>query len=200
MGETVPEIRRIITVVEEILIEAGKKIERPVRKAAAIAVIKNPFAGRYVEDLSLLYDYGEILGKILAERALKALGGRPEDAESYGKGAIVGVDGEIEHAHAILHPKLGKPFREALGGVDYCKAIIPSAAKVGGPGTPLDIPLHYKRAAFVRSHYDAMEVRVPDAPKPDEIVVALAISQGGRPLARIGGLRKEEVIGLDGLR
>lgn len=200
MDKIEPEIRKIVTIVEETLIEAGRKLEKPARKAAAIAVIKNPFAGRYVEDLSPLYDFGETLGRILAEKALSVLRAKPEDAESYGKGAIVGTDGELEHAHAILHPKLGTPFREILGGVDYCRAIIPSAAKVGGPGTSLDIPLHYKRAAFVRSHYDAIEVRVPDSPKHDEILVGLAISDGGRPLARIGGLRKEDVKGLDGLR
>jgi hypothetical protein len=200
MGEIEPEIRKLVTTIEEVRIEMGKKLKRPVRKAAAIAVIRNPFAGRYVEDLSPLYDFGEKLGRMLAEKALKALGAKPEDIDSYGKGTIVGTSGELEHGHAILHPKLGRPFRQVLGGADYCKAIIPSATKMGGPGTPLDVPLHYKRAAFVRSHYDAMEVRVADAPKNDEILVALAITDGGRPLARIGGLQKEEVKGLDGLR
>lgn len=199
MGEIELKIRKLVTIIEEIHMEMGKKLEKPIRKAAAIAVIENPFAGKYVEDLSILYDFGEKLGRMLAEKALNVLGAKPEDIDSYGKGAIVGTAGELEHGHAILHPKLGRPFREVLGGVDHCKAIIPSAAKVGGPGTPLDVPLHYKRAAFVRSHYDAIEVRVTDAPKNDEILVALAISDGGRPLARIGGLRKEEVKGLDGL-
>jgi len=198
------EIRKIMVLTEETLREAGVRLEKPVRKAAALAVFKNPYAGRYVENLSLLYDYGEKLGDLLTRRALEALGITLEEAgdrvDSYGKGAIVGEAGELEHAHAILHPKLGKPLRELLGGVDYCKAIIPSAAKVGGPGTPLDIPLHYKRAAFVRSHYDALEVRIPDAPRADEILVAVALTEGGRPLPRIGGLRKEEVKGLDGLR
>ncbi|RLI30112.1 MAG: amino acid synthesis family protein [Candidatus Hecatellales archaeon] len=198
------EIRKLVVTVEETRMEAGKKLEKPVRKAAAIAVIKNPFAGRYVEDLSILYDYGEKLADILTRKALEALNITPEEAkekiDNYGKGAIIGMDGELEHGHAILHPKLGKPLRELLGGVDYCKAIIPSAAKMGGPGTALDVPLHYKRAAFVRSHYDAMEVRVPDAPKPDEILVAIVLTDSGRPLPRIGGLKKEEVKGLDGLR
>lgn len=194
------EIRKIITVVEETYIEANQRLPNVCKKAAAIAVIKNPYAGKFVEDLSILYDFGEELGKILTQKALEALKVQGIDVDNYGKGAIVGTAGEIEHAHAILHPKFGTPVRELLGGVDYCKAIIPSAAKVGGPGTPLDVPLHYKRAAFVRSHYDAMEIRVPDAPKDDEIVVAVALSTSGRPLARIGGLRKEEVKGLDGLR
>jgi len=120
--------------------------------------------------------------------------------ENYGKAAVVGLDGELEHGHAILHPKFGKGFREECGGQDVCKAIIPSAAKLGTAGTSIDVPLHYKRAAFVRSHYDSIEVRVSDAPLSDEIVVVAALSDGGRPLPRIGGLRKEEVKGEDGLR
>ncbi len=121
----------------------------------------------------------------------------PDRAESYGKGAIVGAQGELEHAAAILHPKLGTPFREALGGG---KAIIPSSKKMGGPGTELDVPIHYKDAAFVRSHFDAMPIRVQDAPRGDEIVVALVVTDSGRPLARVGGLKKEEAKKEDGLR
>jgi len=198
------DIRKIVVLLEETLSEAGVKLEKPMRKAAALAAVKNPFAGKYVEDLSLLYDYGEMLGDLLDRKALEALNISVEEAkdrvDSYGKGAIVGEAGELEHGHAILHPKLGKPLRSLLGGADYCKAIIPSAAKVGGPGTPLDVPLHFKRAAFVRSHYDALEVRIPDAPRADEILVTVALTDSGRPLPRIGGLKKEEVKGLDGLR
>lgn len=204
MSEAEMNIRKIVVLVEETHGEAGVKLERPVRKAAALAILKNPFAGKFVEDLSLLYGFGEKLGDLLTRKALEALNISVEEAkdrvDSYGKGAIVGEAGELEHGHAILHPKLGKPLRELLGGVDYCKAIIPSAAKMGGPGTPLDVPLHFKRAAFVRSHYDALEVRVPDAPKADEILVAIALTDSGRPLPRIGGLKKEEVQGLNGLR
>jgi len=191
------EIRKIITVVEETHRESGKEVSPPTRKAAAVAVIKNPFAGQYAEDLSLLMDYGERLGGMLGERAVAALGIPKERVESYGKAAIVGLGGELEHAAAILHPKLGKPLREAVGGG---KAIIPSAKKMGGAGTPIDVPLHFKNAAFVRSHFDAMEIRVPDAPRDDEIVVAIAVTDSGRPLARVGGLKKEEVKGEDGLR
>jgi len=191
------EIRKIITVVEETHRESGKEVSPPTRKAAAVAVIKNPFAGQYAEDLSLLMDYGERLGGMLGEKAVAALGIPKERVESYGKAAIVGLGGELEHAAAILHPKLGKPLREAVGGG---KAIIPSAKKMGGAGTPIDVPLHYKDAAFVRSHFDAMEIRVPDAPRDDEIVVAIAVTDSGRPLARVGGLKKEEVKGEDGLR
>ncbi|RLA80304.1 MAG: amino acid synthesis family protein [Deltaproteobacteria bacterium] len=191
------EIRKIVVVVEETHREAGREISPPTRKAAAIAVIKNPFAGRYEEDLSLLMDYGEKLGGMLGERAVAALGVPKERVDSYGKAAIVGLGGELEHAAAILHPKLGKPLRDAVGGG---KAIIPSAKKMGGAGTPIDVPLHFKNAAFVRSHFDAMEVRVHDAPRDDEILVAIAVTDSGRPLARVGGLKKEEVKGEDGLR
>lgn len=191
------QIRKLVTVVEETWQEAGRELEKPTRKAAAIAVIKNPFAGRYVEDLTELMDIGEKLGELLGSKAVAALGVDKSQIESYGKAAIVGEAGELEHAGAILHPKLGKPLREAVGGG---KAIIPSAKKMGGIGTPIDVPLHYKDAAFVRTHYDAMEVRVSDAPRADEILVAIVVTDSGRPLARIGGLKKEEVKGEDGLR
>ncbi|MGC8658684.1 MAG: amino acid synthesis family protein [Desulfomonilaceae bacterium] len=191
------QVRKIVTIVEETQTEMGKKLEPPTKKAAAIAVIKNPFAGKFQEDLSELVEVGEKLGDILAKRALDALDITCEKAESYGKGAIVGVQGELEHAAAILHPKLGTPFREALGGG---KAIIPSAKKMGCPGTELDVPIHYKDAAFVRSHFDAMAIRVQDAPRGDEIVVALVVTDSGRPLARVGGLKKQDAKKEDGLR
>ncbi|MGO8820996.1 MAG: amino acid synthesis family protein [Desulfomonilaceae bacterium] len=191
------EIRKICTMVEETHTEMGKNVTPPSKRAAAIAVIKNPFAGRYQENLSELIETGEKLGELLGKKALEALGINSDKAESYGKGAIVGSQGELEHAAAILHPKLGTPFREALGGG---KAIIPSAKKIGGPGTELDVPIHYKDAAFVRSHFDAMPIRVQDAPRGDEIVVALVVTDSGRPLARVGGLKKEEAKKEDGLR
>jgi len=191
------EVRKYVTIIEETLMEGGKGVEFPTRKAAAIAVIKNPFAGRYVEKLDSLIDIGEALGGILGKKAVEALKITPEKAESYGKAAIVGVDGELEHAAAILHPKLGTPLRDAVGGG---KAIIPSAKKMGGPGTEIDVPLHYKDAAFVRSHFDAMSVRVQDAPRSDEIVVAIVVTDSGRPHPRIGGLKKEEAKKEDGLR
>ena len=187
-------IRKLVTVVEEILEDGGKAAARPVRKAAAVAVIENPFAGRFVEDLQALVKTGEELGDLLGRRAVAALGAA---VHSYGKAAVVGVDGEFEHAAAILHPTLGTPFRAAVGGG---KAIIPSAKKLGGPGTPIDVPLHFKDAAFVRTHFDAMEVRVPDAPKANEILVALVVTDGGRPHARVGGLTVGEAKKEDGLR
>lgn len=191
------EVRKYVTIVEETMMEGGRKVDPPTRKAAAIAVIKNPFAGKYVEDLNPLIDIGEELGGILGKRAVEALKIPPKNAESYGKAAIVGVDGEIEHAAAILHPKLGGPLRETVGGG---KAIIPSTKKRGGPGTEIDVPLHYKDAAFVRSHFDAMTVKVPDAPRSDEILVAIVVTDSGRPHPRIGGLKKEEAKKEDGLR
>ena len=194
------EVRKVAVYVEETYSDMGKDLPKPVKRAAAAAVVKNPYAGGYHEDLSLLIDLGEFLGGFLARKAREAAGFSREDVENYGKAAVVGLDGELEHGHAILHPKFGKGFREECGGQDVCKAIIPSAAKLGTAGTSIDVPLHYKRAAFVRSHYDSIEVRVSDAPLSDEIVVVAALSDGGRPLPRIGGLRKEEVKGEDGLR
>ena len=191
------EIRKVVVVVEEVRADGQKSLEKPIKKCSASAVIKNPFAGRYVEDLSELTDVGEYLGGFLAQKAVEAMGIAPAEAESYGKGAIIGVAGELEHGAAILHPKLGKPMRDAVNGG---KAIIPSAKKLGGPGTPLDVPVHFKDAAFVRSHYDAMEVRMHDAPKADEIVVSVVVTSGGRPHPRIGGLQKHEIKGEDGQR
>ncbi len=190
-------IRKLITVVEETIREGGQDVEPPTRKAAAVAVIANPAAGRYVPALDDLIAAGEELGRLLGERAVRALGIAPDQAQSYGKAAIVGEDGELEHAAAILHPKLGAPLREAVGGG---AALVPSAKKRGGPGTPIDVPLGHKDAAYVRSHFDAMEIRVTDAPRRDEIVVAVVVTDSGRPLARIGGLRADQIEGKDGLR
>jgi len=190
------EVRKYVTIVEEILEEGGRSMDPPGKRAAAIAVIKNPFAGKYVDDLTPLIDIGDKLGGILGKMAVTALGIAPAKAESYGKAAIVGEAGEREHAAAILHPKLGTPLRNAVGGG---KAIIPSAKKIGGMGTEIDVPIHYKDAAFVRSHFDAMTVRVDDAPRANEIVVAIVVTDCGRPHPRIGGLKKEEAKKEDGL-
>ena len=191
------KIRKIVTLVEETCREMDREISPPTRRAAAVAVIENPFAGRYVEDLSVLFDIGEELGELLTRRAVAALGIDGADAESYGKAAAVGENGELEHAAAILHPKLGAPVRKALG---KGAALIPSSKKRGGPGVALDIPLGHKDAAFVRSHFDGMEVRIADAPRANEIMVAVAITDSGRPLPRVGGLKKEDIKGTDGLR
>ncbi len=190
-------IRKIVTVVEEVRTEMGQRIDPPTRRAAAIAVIANPFAGRYVEDLEELMVIGEELGGILGEACVKALGIKPEEAQSYGKAALVGENGELEHAAAILHPRLGKPLRAA---VEKGAALVPSNKKRGPMGHPLDVPLGHKDAAYVRSHFDGMEVCVNDAPRADEILVAVAVTDSGRPLPRVGGLTHDEAEGKDGLR
>jgi Amino acid synthesis len=190
-------IRKIVTFLEETRSEMGKPVNPPTRRAAAAAVIENPCAGKYVEDLSELMEIGEELGSLLTERAVAALGISGPSAESYGKAAAVGENGELEHAAAILHPKLGTPVRKVLG---KGAALIPSSKKRGGPGVSLDIPLGHKDAAFVRSHFDGMEIRVNDAPRANEILVAIAVTDSGRPLPRVGGLTKDQIKGEDGLR
>lgn len=191
------KIRKIAVFLEETLSEMGRAVEPPTRRAAAAAVIENPYAGRYIEDLSELMDIGEELGELLAQKALAALGIPANTAESYGKAAAVGENGELEHAAAILHPKLGTPVRRVLG---KGAALIPSSKKRGACGVSLDIPLGHKDAAFVRSHFDGMEVRINDAPRANEILVAIAVTDSGRPLPRVGGLTKSQIKGEDGLR
>lgn len=191
------KIRKIVTFLEETRSEMGKPVNPPTRRAAAGAVIENPCAGKYVEDLTELMEIGEELGSLLTERAVAALGIPGPSAESYGKAAAVGENGELEHAAAILHPKLGTPVRKVLG---KGAALIPSSKKLGGPGVSLDIPLGHKDAAFVRSHFDGMEIRVNDAPRANEILVAIAVTDSGRPLPRVGGLTKDQIKGQDGLR
>jgi len=191
------KIRKIMTVVEETRIEMGRTIDPPTRRAAAVAVIENPFAGTYVEDLAPLMDIGAELGGLLGEKCVAALGIQPAEAESYGKAALVGENGELEHAAAILHPKLGAPLRKA---VEKGAALVPSSKKRGGPGAPLDIPLGHKDAAYVRSHFDGMEVRINDAPRANEIMVAVSVTDSGRPLPRVGGLEAADAKGKDGLR
>jgi amino acid synthesis protein len=190
-------IRKILTAVDEVHIEMGKTVSPPTRRAVAAAVIENPFAGKFEEDLSDLMTIGEELGDLLTRKCVGALGIEGGRAESFGKAAIVGENGELEHAAAILHPKLGTPVRKVL---TKGPALIPSAKKMGGPGTAIDVPLGHKDAAFVRSHFDAIEIRVADAPRANEIVVAIAVTDSGRPLARVGGLHKHEIKGEDGLR
>jgi hypothetical protein len=190
-------LRKLVVITDELHREMREVVDPPVRRAVAAAVIANPFAGRYVADLAPLMEVGAELGDLLTRRCLAALGIEGAAAEGFGKAAIVGEAGELEHAAAILHPKMGAPVRAALG---RGPALIPSAKKQGGLGTAIDVPLGHKDAAYVRSHFDAMEVRVPDAPRAGEIVVAIAITAAGRPLPRIGGLQAHEVVGQDGLR
>ena len=191
------DIRKIVVQVDELRREQGQAIDPPTRRAVAIAVIANPYAGRYSESLDELIAIGEELGALLGKKAVDALGITPGQAQSYGKAAIVGEGGELEHAAAILHPKLGAPLRVA---VEKGAALVPSAKKMGTLGTAIDVPLGHKDAAFVRSHFDAIEARVYDAPRAGEIVVAVAVTDSGRPLPRIGGLQAHEIKGEDGLR
>ena len=190
-------IRKIVVFCDETLTEQGRPVLPPVRRAVAAAVIENPYAGIYQEDLSLLIDIGEELGELLARKAVEALGIAGDKAESYGKAAAVGEDGELEHAAALLHPKMGTPVRRVLG---KGAALIPSSKKRGGPGLVLDVPLGHKDAAYVRSHFDGIEIRISDAPRAREILVAVAVTDGGRPLPRVGGLTKHAIKGEDGLR
>ncbi len=191
------KIRKIVTTVEETHLEMGKAINPPTRRAASTAVIENPFAGQYQEDLDALITIGEQLGALLGEKCVEALGIEPKDTESYGKAAMVGENGELEHAAAILHPKLGKPLRAA---VEKGAALVPSSKKMGSMGQPLDVPLGHKDAAYVRSHFDGMEVRINDAPRANEIMVSIVVTDSGRPLPRVGGLESAEAKGEDGLR
>ena len=191
------KLRKLIVQVDETRIEMGQTIDPPVRRAVAIAVIENPYAGRFEPKLDALIDAGEELGALLGKKCVEALGIAPGEAQSYGKAAIVGEAGELEHAAAILHPKLGAPLRVA---VEKGAALVPSAKKMGTLGTAIDVPLGHKDAAFVRSHFDAIEARVSDAPRANEIVVVVAVTASGRPLPRIGGLQVSEIKGEDGLR
>lgn len=191
------QIRKIVVQVDETRIEMGKPVDPPTRRALAMAVIANPYAGSYADKLDELIAIGEELGGLLGDKCVQALGIEPGQAQSYGKAAIVGEAGELEHAAAILHPKLGAPLRKA---VEKGAALVPSAKKQGGLGTAVDVPLGHKDAAFVRSHFDAMEARIGDAPRANEIVVAVVVTDSGRPLPRIGGLQVSEIKGEDGLR
>ena len=177
------EIRKLVPIVETTGLEQGEAVDPPTRQAAAVAVIHNPYAGRFSKDLAELEEAGAELGGLLVRRAVEALGVAAEDTHSYGKAAIVGEAGEKEHAAAVLHPRLGKPVREVVGPAS---AIMPSAKKIGRPGTVIDCPLHFKDDAWKFSHFDAMEVSVADAPRSDEIVVIVAVTDSGRPLHRVG--------------
>ena len=191
------KIRKIVVNIEETHQEIGRKIVPATRKAVAVAVIENPFANSYQEDLSPLMDIGEELGALLGRKCVEALGITPEQAESYGKSAMVGENGELEHAAAVLHPKMGAPLRKE---VEKGAALVPSSKKMGSPGQVLDVPLGHKDAAYVRSHFDGIEVRLNDAPRANEIMVAIAVTDSGRPLPRVGGLTHTDATGKDGLR
>jgi len=173
-------IRKIALLREQAFSEMGRTGARPVVRAVAMVAIANPFAGRFAEDLAALIDAGAELAERVAPDLLRMLDG---PAVSYGKGAVVGTGGELEHGHALLHPRMGRPLRAAIGGG---AALIPSAVKIGAPGAALDLPLGHKDDAWSRGHFDAITVSLGDAPRPDEILVVMALADGGRLLHRIG--------------
>ena len=189
-------IRKVVVTIEEILHDGGPPAQVPRRRAAALAVVKNPFAGRYVEDLQSAMEDLKPLGLMLSDRLIAALGGDAKAIDGYGKGAIVGSAGELEHG-ALWHVPGGYAMRERLG---EAKAIVPSAKKLGAFGARLDVPIGHVNAAYVRSHFDAMEVGMPDGPRPDEIVFALVMTCGPRVHDRMGGLKASDIKAWDGLR
>ncbi|MCM2476014.1 amino acid synthesis family protein [Rhizobium sp. CG5] len=191
-----PKIRKFLTITEDIYHEGGKPVETPLKRGAILAVIENPFAGSYHEEIAGFMKDLEPLGLMMANRLIEALGGDKTDIQGYGKGAIVGQAGELEHG-ALWHVPGGYAMREALGDA---KAIVPSTKKVGVPGTRLDVPVTHINASYVRSHFDAMEVGIPDAPRANEIILALVMTTGARVHARVGGLKADDIKGEDGLR
>jgi hypothetical protein len=190
------KVRKFLVSVEEIHHEGGPVAEVPPRRGAVLAVIENPYAGAWHENILPFMEDLKPLGLAMAQKLLAALGGDPKSIEGYGKGAIVGEAGELEHA-ALWHAPGGYSMREVLGGA---KAIVPSTKKVGGPGTRLDVPVTHTDASYVRSHFDAIEVGITDAPRANEMVVALVMTTGPRVHARAGGLAATEIKGEDGLR
>jgi len=190
------KVRKYVATVEETLHDFGPVLARPVTKAVVGGVIANPYAGRHVADIQPMMKALEPLAVDLTERVMKMLGAQGSELEAYGKGAIVGLNGELEHA-ALWHQPSGFGIRHAMGGA---KSIVPSTVKVATAGARIDIPLHHVTAAYVRSHFDAIEFCVPDGPRPDEIVFIVAAAIGGRPHARVGGLTPAEIKLGDGQR
>jgi hypothetical protein len=190
------EVRKFLTVIEEIWHEGGPVAATPLKVGAIAAVLKNPYAGKYVPDILPMMDALKPFGLEMSKRLIAALGGEPKRIEGFGKGAIVGEAGELEHG-ALWHVPGGYAMRELLGNA---KAIVPSTKKVGGPGARLDIPVTHINASYVRGHFNAMEVGVPDAPRASEMVLFLVMTTGARVHDRVGGLKASEIKGEDGLR
>lgn len=190
------KVRKVLTAVEDTYHEGGPVADRPLRQGSVVAVIHNPFAGRYVEDILPMMDALKPLGLEMAQTLVRAMDVASGAIEGYGKGAIVGADGELEHG-ALWHAPGGYAMRELLGNA---KAIVPSAKKVGGPGTRIDIPVTHINASYVRSHFTSIEVGVTDAPRADELAFILVMTTGPRIHARVGGLKASEIKGEDGLR
>lgn len=188
------EIKRILSFVDEVRSEAGRRAAPPLRKSAVVAIVQNPFAGRYVEDLSSLVAASEAIGREISGIAVALLS--PDRPVSYGKAALIGLAGEQEHGNAMLTTVFGNVMREAIGGG---KAWISSMTKRAAPGSSIDVPLAHKDALYVRSHYDGMTIMLPDAPQPDEIAIIAVYATRGRPNHRVGGLSAGDIKGEDGL-
>jgi hypothetical protein len=195
MSELV-KIRKFVATVEETVHDGGPRLDRPVTKACVGGVIANPYSGRHVADIQPMMKELEPLAVELTQRVMKLLGAKGSELEAYGKGVIVGIAGELEHA-ALWHQPSGFGIRHAMGGA---KSIVPSTVKVAAAGARIDIPLHHVTASYVRSHFDSIEFSVPDGPRPDEIVFIVAASIGGRPHARVGGLTVDGIKLGDGQR
>jgi hypothetical protein len=190
------DIRRLLCFTDHKEVEAGHRHDQPLRRVAAVAIVANPYAGRYVEDLSEAIAASVDVGAVLAKLAVEAMGSYK--VESYGKGGVVGLGGELEHANAMLTTTFATPLREAVGGAE---AWIPSFTKLAAPGCLIDVPLAHKDALYVRSHYDGVSVTLPpDAPAADEVALIVCLANRGRLNARVGGLNARDVGGKDGLR
>jgi Amino acid synthesis len=189
-------VRKVAISIEDIEHDGGPRVSRLVRKGWIGVVLHNPFAGRYEPDIAPFMEALKPTGQMCAERLLAAMGGNAKAIEAYGKGALIGAAGEVEHG-ALWHVPGGYAMRNCLG---EALAIVPSAAKVAGIGTAIDLPIHHKDACYVRSHFDAMTAVIPDAPRADELAFFITMSTGGRPHARVGGLRIDEISKRDGQR
>ena len=190
------KVRKTVVSVEDVYHEGGPIAEKPHKRGVIATVIENPFAGRYEEEIVGFMEDLKPLGLDMAKRLISALGGDAAAIEAYGKASVVGEDGELEHA-ALWHSPGGYSMRDQLPN---SKAIVPSAKKVGGPGVRIDVPVTHSNASYVRSHFDAIEVGINDAPRKNEMVVILAMTTGARVHNRAGGLSADDVIGEDGLK
>ncbi len=189
------DVRKILVTVEEVWHDRGPRLATPLLRGSVAALLRNPYAGAWVEDIQPMMEALKPLGRDMAARLIEALGG-PGRIEGYGKGALIGLDGELEHG-ALWHVPGGYGMRDLL---EASHAIVPSTTKIGGAGATIDIPIHHRVAAYVRSHFDSMEVRIADGPRADEMMLVLAMTTGPRPHARVGGLRVDEISKFDGQR
>ena len=189
------DVRKLVLSVEEVWHDGGPRLAKPLRRGSISALLHNPYAGEYIEDIQPMMDALKPLGREMAQRLINALGG-PGSIEGYGKGALIGLGGELEHG-ALWHVPGGYGMRDLLEG---SHAIVPSTTKIGGAGATIDIPIHHRVAAYVRSHFDSLEIRIPDGPRADEMLLVLAMTTGPRPHARVGGLRVDEISKFDGQR